>query len=465
MENRSWLLAGAAEADITPRMGTQLAGDIGRRRPAEILVDPIFAKALVLDDGKKKLCVLSLDILTMTREWADRIREGAAKRYGLDPAAVMVHAVQNHAAPTIGHCFFNFDWDYVPKDMAWLRGGDDDYNPFAVERALDAVGRALQDMKRVRVGIASGVENRVAFNRRFVMRDGTAEMGFRGRPVTDVAYNEGPIDPELGVLSLTAESLRPVAVLLHHTCHPVHGYPQRYVTAGWPGAWSQGIRNLYGPGCVPLVINGCCGNVHHCNYLNPQHVDTAERMGQTLTEATVPLIKQLAYQAGSPLDHASRILEIPLRSIPPDQLESAAKLLTEHPAPMWRKGLEGTAVEWDWIYAVSRLDLEKLRLRKPTVSYEIQALRVGDFALVGVMGEPFVQGQLRLKMESPAARTFVAHMCNGNMGYVPTPEAIRRGGYETRTANWSKLAPEALDTIVDGSVMLLKDMFKGHGPR
>jgi hypothetical protein len=55
-------------------------------------------------------------------------------------------------------------------------------------------------------------------------------------------------------------------------------------------------------------------------------------------------------------------------------------------------------------------------------------------------------------------------MCNGGMGYVPTPEAIRRGGYETRTANWSKLAPEALDTIVDGGVKLLKDMFKGGGP-
>jgi len=68
------------------------------------------------------------------------------------------------------------------------------------------------------------------------------------------------------------------------------------------------------------------------------------------------------------------------------------------------------------------------------------------------------------EVESPAARTFVAHQCHGYLGYVPTAEAIRRGGYETWTAGWSKLVPEALDMIVDGSVKLLKDMFKGGGP-
>ena len=42
----SRLLAGAAQVDITPKMGTHLEGDLGRSRPAEILVDPLFAKAL-----------------------------------------------------------------------------------------------------------------------------------------------------------------------------------------------------------------------------------------------------------------------------------------------------------------------------------------------------------------------------------------------------------------------------------
>jgi len=75
------------------------------------------------------------------------------------------------------------------------------------------------------------------------------------------------------------------------------------------------------------------------------------------------------------------------------------------------------------------------------------------------MGEPFVEAQLRIKLESPAPYTFVAHFCNGYVGYVPTLDAFSRGGYETRTANWSKLQPEALETIVNSAIELLEKLF------
>lgn len=74
------------------------------------------------------------------------------------------------------------------------------------------------------------------------------------------------------------------------------------------------------------------------------------------------------------------------------------------------------------------------------------------------MGEPFVEGQLRLKMESAAARTFVAHHSNGFLGYIPTPEALERGGYEI-DVHTSMLAGVALDTIVDSSVQVLDALF------
>lgn len=51
--------------------------------------------------------------------------------------------------------------------------------------------------------------------------------------------------------------------------------------------------------------------------------------------------------------------------------------------------------------------------------------------------------------------TFVAHFCNDSAGYQPTREAFERGGYETRTANWSKLAPEALEMVQEHTVDLL----------
>ncbi len=46
---KSRLMAGAAEADISPELGIQLAGAIGHRRPAEEIREPIYTRALVLD--------------------------------------------------------------------------------------------------------------------------------------------------------------------------------------------------------------------------------------------------------------------------------------------------------------------------------------------------------------------------------------------------------------------------------
>jgi len=125
--------------------------------------------------------------------------------------------------------------------------------------------------------------------------------------------------------------------------------------------------------------------------------------------------------------------------------------------------LEGIPTEWGWIYSLMRLEADKMFHKDPGWDYEIQAFRIGDFALVAWNGTVFVEAQLRLKMASPAARTFVADMSNGYAGYVPTRQALERGGYETWTSSNSKLAPEALDMIVDSSLDLFDRLFSHEG--
>ncbi len=449
----SLLRAGAAQIDITPEAGIQIAGDIGRHRPTEQVVDPIYAKALILESGGRRLCFLCLDLLAMTVEWASNIRRLASERFGLDPEAIMVHVTQTHAAPAMGHFMISDGCESIPPDLQWLRGGDDGYNHFALERILEAIRLANESLQRARIGAASGIEGRIAFNRRFVMRDGTVRT-HPPKASPDIRYVEGPIDPELGVLCVRTESSDILAVIAHYTCHPCHGYPLRYISAGWPGAWSEGIREMCGESCVPLVLNGCCGNIHHDNPLDPNYVDDHRRMGQLLTETTGGVLDRITYQDEALLDWRAKRIRIPIRELDPEELEKARDLLKRHPEPVWRDK-EHTAVEWDWMYAVAYLDLYESRLREPEAEYEIQVFRAGDTAFVGLGGEPFVEGQLRIKLESPAYPTYAAHMCNGYIGYIPTRHAFDRGGYETRTANWSRFAPEALDLIADEAVDLI----------
>ena len=128
------LLAGFAEIDISPPLGTQIAGDIDRPRPTEEIREPIFVPAAVLENEGAKLGVLVLDLLGIGRERADRIRDGGAERFGFDRRAVMVHTTQTHSAPSLGNHFCADDNPIIPPEHAWLRGSTPEYTPTAVDK-------------------------------------------------------------------------------------------------------------------------------------------------------------------------------------------------------------------------------------------------------------------------------------------------------------------------------------------
>lgn len=450
------LRAGAARVDITPGMGIQLAGDIGRLRPVEEIRERLYANALVVEANGQRLCLLSLDLLSTTGEWSDRIRHGAAARFGLAPEAIMLHVVQNHASPSLGHLFLTGRTTRFPAEYPWLMGGDDRYNEPTVERCIEAIGNAIANLAPATLQVGHGIDGRVAFNRRFVMRDGTT----RCHPAAcdpNILHVEGPTDPEVAVATFTHADGQVIAALLHHTCHPCHGYPHRYVIGDWPGAWAAAMRTHWGETCVPLVVNGCCGNIHHSDHLDPKPRRDHLVMAQLLTETTHRILGNMQPVAVDGIGMRREVLPLTMRVLEPEQVEEAVRLLAEHPEPKWRDATR-TSVDWDWVYAVTILDLNEAQRENPVFPYEIQAFRIGTLSLVSLMGEPFVEGQLDIKRTAPTRHTLVAHFCNGYVGYVPTLRAFAGGGYETRTGAGSKLPPDALDRIVDSAARLLKEV-------
>lgn len=459
MRDDSTLLAGAAAVDITPVMGIQIAGDIGRLRPVQEIREPIYAKALALQSGDTRCVIISVEVCYITHKWVDEIRQRAAEQYGLAPRAIMLHSIQNHSAPAIGNAAVSDDYPGIPPELWWLRSGDARYTEPAVSGIVAAIGQALAKLEPVTVFAGREIDGRTAFNRRFVLRDGAAIAHPWGEDAKQILYSEGPIDPEVGVLVLRGRDGRNVAALLHYTCHPVHGYPMNYISSDWPGAWASVMRETLGTDCVALVINGCCGNVHHHNHLDPTHVNDYHRMGRLLAESSVKAMQTLEEQPSATLAWRSEQVRIPLRDLPQAEIEAARALLAAKPeAPMLPDSVP--SVEWDWVYAHSMLDLAATHAKQPYYDYEVQAIRLADSAVVAFTGEPFVEGQLDLKMRSAFPHTLVAHMANGYIGYVPTPRAIARGArsFEIRTSNWSKLIPEALGMVVDKAVDLLDEM-------
>ncbi len=440
----STLRAGAAMVDITPAMGMQIAGDIGRHRPVEEIREPLYARALVLEMDGRRCAIVSVDVAIIDKAHASMIRQQATERLGFAPDALLIHATQTHAAPAVGN-FMISERVALPNTLWFIRGGDNRYHPVVVEGVLAALEDAIRRLQPVTARVGRGTDGRVAFNRRFVMRDGTA----RTHPPLaspDIAYCEGPIDPEVSILTLENEAGEAMAALLHHTCHPVHGYPERWVSSGWPGAWADGVRALLGTQCVPLVLNGMCGNIHHTNHLDPEFTDDYHVMGQKLAGTAKRILDAMTDMPVTTLDWVSTTIDLPYREMDAAQIAADDAYLAEYPEPVWLDR-DAEAIEWEWIYANARTDLRLRREESPAYPFEIHAIRLGDVAIIGVEGEPFVEAQLDIKLASRARFTMAAHMANGCAGYLPTKHALARGGYETRPGTWSMLCPEALEMM------------------
>jgi hypothetical protein len=280
---------------------------------------------------------------------------------------------------------------------------------------------------------------------------------------TEIKYLEGPNDPEVGVCCAQDERMRPVAALLHYSCHPVNLFATDYrvVSADWPGAWCTAVESAWGSPCTAAVLNGCCGNLNPWPPFEADFRPDHRRMGRELAEIADKVRRQVRFAASERLDWRLRRILLPYRDVPQARRVEVDRILTQDPQPKYREP-GSKQVDPVWFLAASTRSIDYLRRRCcDGFPYEIQAFRIGDLAVVGLPGEPFVEGQLAIKLGSPAPFTFVAHMTSHYVGYIPTAAACARGGHEANRdcTYWAKLAPEALDIVVANAVSLVKEMF------
>src|SRR5690242_4438816 len=95
--------AGAAEIDITPDFVVDLSGFAAREQPGTGVLEPIFARALFLDDGDEKLLWIACDVIALERDFVEDFRVWAHRELGLRPHQVLLTATHTHAAPATIH--------------------------------------------------------------------------------------------------------------------------------------------------------------------------------------------------------------------------------------------------------------------------------------------------------------------------------------------------------------------------
>lgn len=446
--------AGAACLDITPPLGTPL-GAFTNARWALTVHDPLYVRAFALEHESTGIAVVVCDLVGVRRKYWDRAKALIAKTIGLAPKRVLISCTHTHTGPQT--------WD------------NDAYTDFLVQSVADAVRLAWQQRESAEVGWGTGSEDRVAFNRRYRMNDGSVQTN-PGIGNPNVAAPAGPIDPEVGLLCLRrAGAASTIGALANFALHYV-GAGYRHVSADYFGYFSTLLQRLRGESFVAALSNGAAGDINNIDCIGgsgpakPVNADGERRWSSGLswalpdhsdetlyrhTERVAALIAAAAFWAWNGMRFVS---DAPLGGA------MAELTLQPRPAPTPEEGDRARALqrrqEAGEVLMLGEIQYIKRNLNPPTeppkpVTTWVQALRVGDLALVGAPGELLVELGLEIKRRSPFGQTMVMYIANDTIGYIPGRSAFEGGGYE---AQGSGLRPGEGERIVDTAVDLLQQL-------
>lgn len=484
------LLAGAAEVDITPPFPVDLLGYVRRATAAREAYAPLLATAVVFRDEATTVVVIGADVVGLTTEMSDRIRERVGAAVGCDPAAVLLNSSHTHAAPWPGALIkLGGEFDgWTETELRYWEAVPDLY--------AQAARRALERLAPARVSGGTGEARGLAVNRRERTPGGGTILGWNRDGVRDDAVVTIRVDGTDGAPG----SPEAIATVVSFACHPVVIGPDA------PGAGPDFVGPLreeasrIRKGTVTVFLQGAAGDALPLEaFGESEGHKVAEGFGRRLAlEAThavadahpwpieidrsdwgsvTPISlyrRRLALeQPPQPLRSARRIVSLPLFEPPPvADLEHELVERREDLAVRLEQGetrVTTNVIRYHIAWLERMLEQEAAGGRATAIEGEIWAARIGDCAIVGAPGEIFGAIGTAVRRASPASVTIFAGYSQGSLGYVATPDEYPFGGYEPAVSHRgygqpAPFSPDVAGIIERTALELLDELFPDHAP-
>lgn len=436
-------LAGAARVDVSPRELPVIVNCYMTERVVDKLREPLFAKALVLDDGATRLAIVIVDSCMMPRELIDKARVLVPETAGVKPENMLIAATHTHFAPAAMACL----------------GSDEQpgYAAFLSTKIAEVITEASKRLEPARVGWASVQDTEHTFNRRWIYQKGKELTDpFGGKSVRanmhpgyqnpNAVGPSGPVDAELSVLAVKSKSGKPLAILANYAMHYFNDQP---VSSDY---FAHFYRRFAGrisapPDFVAIMSQGTSGDLATLDYSRPKANEwTIEQYADGVAASAERAYRAIRYKKWAPLGVESSFLDLNRRIANQDRLTWAREMVEKMGGRKPKNQPE--------VYAREQL----LIAGEPKRQLRIQALRIGDLGIGAMPNEVFALTGLKIKARSPFSRTFNIELANGAEGYIPPPEQHRLGGYTTWAARSAGLETGAEPRIANEVLVLMEKL-------
>ena len=437
--------AGAFSVNINPTRFPVRVNAMFTERSADKVVDPLYAKALALDDGGSRMVFCVVDTCMIPRSLIDTAKAEAARATGLPIDRMLICSTHTHSAPSAMGCLGS--------------RLDPDYAASLPPRIAAAITGAIERLVPARVGWAQMDDWEHTFNRRWIRRpDKMIDDPFGNRNVRahmhpghespDAVGPSGPVDPQLSVLALQRLDGKPLALLANYS---MHYYESALLSSDYFGKFAGHVGTMLGAddSFVGIMTQGTSGDLMWMDYGSPRHEIGYDAYAREIALHVASMVKGLSWKRTAPLRMSETKLKLDYRA-PDEQRLKWARAKAAEIGDRLPKVLPE-------IYALEAIELHN----NPHTELVLQAVGIGSLGIATLPNEVYAITGLKIKARSPFQQTFNIELANGAEGYIPPPEQHKLGGYTTWPARTAGLETNAEPRIVDTALSLLHQVSAG----
>jgi neutral ceramidase len=394
------LRAGAAKVDISPTkdmfpMGNYIS-----------LHDPLFARALVIDNGSTKAAFISVDATSVPG--GDQLVKNVSEELKIPAERVIVNATHDHSAPMGGGGPRPGGAAGAAPGAAPPATAASGYSALLQQGIVEAARQANANLQPARVGFGTG-KAYVNTNRDEFMGQGY-HMGYSP---------DGPSDKTVTVVAFTRPTGEPIAVYSNYAVHCVVMYLTKtqdgkgQVTSDL-GGWTAKYVEDHFPGAVSLWTPGAAGDQ------NPlfqgdynQDAPDVHEMG----ELAWGLLDVQSRRLGEEIVRVTRAIQNTSDRALIWGVKSSVNCPGQKRAQPAPAGVPAQGWQAPPPSTVKMIDGDP-------VTIPLSLLMINDIAITGVGGEVFTEIGMHVKKDSLFDRTMMVTLLPGGAGYIPTDKAF-----------------------------------------
>jgi neutral ceramidase len=446
------LRAGAAKADITPPLASDMQGPTGKYKN-----EHLYARAIVLDNGVTRAALIGADQPNLSEEIWGNASQRIAKDLDCPMTNIIMSATHTHSA----------------------------VDPSAPANTPSTASSLSTDDQRIADGIVSAVHEAKGKLQPAEMSWGTGSIDLNSNRDaidpkthlwTQAPNTDAPSDKTVAVLSFTDLSGAPIGIYANYAMHAINGYLANFISADFPGAMSGWVEDAFDDKAIAIFTQNAEGDQNPL-YLRPSTNGMASRTGVPITgdemvrESVEEPLRDQKVQ-GKAMDPVVRdrlqqwmqaeglvLGEVVIRAMTHGtQKERNVRIVgqqKEISCPGRLRSDAGAQINSGPTPYV--IGMPATYKDGPPIPIRIGMLGIGDVALTHVDAEIYTLIGQRVKHQSPMAHTMVVVLANGRSpsGYIPDDVSFSHLTFQVLASHLKEGCAE--DAISNGLTQMVTD--------